>query len=122
MRNSSWLGLCVIAAVLPAELRAQPGKYAAAIVLPEIEMRSGPSWQFKPTGKLKKGEQVIVHHEDGGWVAIVPPPGAVSWVNHRFLGEFDPNASGKQNAVIMADKVEVRLGVDKAGPLDVTQV
>src|SRR5262249_36551381 len=32
------------------------------------------------------------------------------------------NATGKQNAVIMADKVEVRLGVDKAGPLDVTQV
>ena len=87
-----------------------------------MEMRAGPSWQFPATGKLKKDEQVIVHHEDGGWAAILPPAGAMSFVNHRFLGEFDPNATGKQNALVMADNVEVRIGSDKGLPLTVTQV
>src|SRR5258708_3781808 len=103
--------LCVTASA-----QAQPGKYSAAVVLPEIQMRAGGSWQFPATGKLKKGEQVIVHHEDGAWVAILPPPGTVSWVNHRFLGEFDPNGASKQNALVMADNVEVRLGQEKGGP------
>jgi hypothetical protein len=122
MRTVRWVGLLVAAAGLASPARAEPGKYTAAVVLPEIELRSGPSWQYKPTGKVRKGEQVIVHHEDGGWAAVVPLPGAVSFVNHRFLGEFDPNGSGKQNALVMADNVEVRVGVDKGGPLPVTQV
>ena len=120
MRTSRMLGL-LTAIFVPSVAMAQPGKYAAAVVLPEIQMRAGASWQFPATGKLKKGEQVIVHHEDGAWVAVLPPPGTVSWVNHRFLGEFDPNLSGKQNAMIMADGVEVRLGQEKGGPLGVTQ-
>jgi len=114
--------LALAITVAPGTVVAQPGKYSAAIVLPEIQMRAGGSWQFPPTGKLKKGEQVIVHHEDGGWVAILPPAGSVSWVNHRFLGEFDPNNSGKQNALVMADQVEARIGGEKNGPLAVAQV
>ncbi len=115
-------GLLLLVAALPSLAWAQAGKYSAAIVLPEIQMRSGASWQFPPTGKLRKGEQVIVHHEDGGWVAIVAPPGALSWVNHRFLGEFDPNGNGKQNALVMADNVEVRVGSENNSPLAVAQV
>jgi len=107
---------------LPAATHAQPGKYSASIILPEIQMRAGASWQFPATGKFKKGEQVIVHHEDGSWVAIIPPPGTVSWVNHRFLGEFDPNGTGKQNALVMAENVEVRVGSEKGTPLSVAQV
>jgi hypothetical protein len=121
MRTILVMGV-LAAIVLPSAAVAQPGKYAAAVVLPEIEMRAGTSWQFPSTGKLKKGEQVIIHHEDGAWVAILPPPGTVSWVNHRFLGEFDPNLSGEQNAIIMADNVEVRVGQEKGAPLGVTQV
>lgn len=121
MRLSRFLGL-LVSFGMPTAVIAEPGKYAAAVVLPEIQMRAGASWQFPATGKLKKGEQVIVHHEDGAWVAILPPPGTISWINHRFLGEFDPNLSTKQNAMIMADGVEVRVGQEKGGPLPVTQV
>lgn len=121
MRTLILLGMLTVLG-MPTETMAQPGKYAAAVVLPEIQMRAGGSWQFPPTGKLKKGEQVIVHHEDGAWVAVLPPPGTVSWVNHRFLGDFDPNLNGKQNAMIMADNVEVRVGQEKGTPLGVTQV
>lgn len=121
MRTLILLGTLTVLG-MPTETMAQPGKYAAAVVLPEIQMRAGGSWQFPPTGKLKKGEQVIVHHEDGAWVAVLPPPGTVSWVNHRFLGDFDPNLNGRQNAMIMADNVEVRVGQEKGAPLGVTQV
>lgn len=121
MRMIRSFGLLAVL-VLPLPSMAQPGKYAAAVVLPEIQMRAGGSWQFPATGKLKKGEQVIIHHEDGAWVAVLPPPGTVSWVNHRFLGDFDPNLGGRQNATIMADGVEIRIGSEKGGPLGVTQV
>jgi len=116
------IGLIVTILSVPAAALAQSGKYSAPVILDNIQLRAGASWQFPQTGKLKKGEQVIVHHEDGLWVAITPPPGTVSWVNHRFLGEFDPNVGGKQNALIMADNVEVRLGQEQPGPLAVTQV
>jgi hypothetical protein len=122
MRILLTIGLLLAVLWMPSSLHAQPGKYSAAIILDGIETRSGGSWQYLPTGKLKKGEQVIVHHEDGGWVAILPPAGAVSWVNHRFLGELDVNAQGKQNVLITADNTEVRLGSDKGLPLAVTQV
>lgn len=121
MRTISMLGL-MAAVVAPSIASAQPGRYSAPVILPEIQMRAGASWQYPATGKLKKGEQVVVHHEDGAWVAVLPPPGAVSWINHRFLGEFDPNLTGKQNALIMADAVEVRVGQEKGGPLTVAQV
>ncbi|MCE9531268.1 MAG: hypothetical protein K8T89_09125 [Planctomycetes bacterium] len=122
MRMFKVLCLMLAAACLTNVSYAQPGKYTAAVILPEIQMRSGASWQFPATGKLKKGEQVIVHHEDAGWAAIIPPAGTVSWINHRFLGEFDPNGTGKQNALVMADNVEVRVGSDKNTPLGVAQV
>ncbi len=120
MRIPLMMGLLAIA--WPAGAMAQPGKYSAVVILPEIELRAGPSWRFPAAGKLKKDEQVIVHHEDGLWAAILPPPGSQSWVNHRFLGEFDPHATVKQNALIMADNTEVRIGSDKGLPLTVTQV
>jgi len=122
MRLFQYTVLALAVLAMPGTLLAQPGKYSAAIVLPEIQTRAGGSWQFPPTGKLRKGEQVIVHHEDGGWVAILPPAGTVSWVNHRFLGEFDPNNPGKQNALVLADNVEARVGSEKNTPLPVAQV
>ena len=122
-----WIGggLVILLGLAPPALRAEPKTYPASVVVPDVEMRAGPSMQFPGAGKLRKGEQVFVHHEenDGRWLAVVPPPGSVSWVNHRFLGEFDPNGTGRQNAIIMADRVEVRVGGDRAvGPLPVKQV
>ena len=120
--RSVCLHLMIVVLACAAQAHAQVGKYTASVVLPEIQLRAGPSWQYPPTMILKKGEQVIIHHEDGTWVAVVPPPGSRSWINHRFLGEFDPNATGKQNATVLADHVEVRLGQDKGGPVPVTQI
>ncbi len=80
------------------------------ITLPVIEMRSGPTLKYPPAGKLHKGERINIHHEVDQWYAILPPPDSVSWVNHRFLGDFDPKSDRPQNAVIMKDQVIVRLG------------
>ena len=122
MRSMRIFGLILTVLVEPAWSNAQPGKSSATVQLKGIEMRAGPSWKMAKTGKLNEGEQVIVHHEDGLWVAILPPPSAVSWINHRFIGEFDPNSVGKQNALVMADNVEIRLGLENGGPSDVSQV
>jgi uncharacterized protein YraI len=122
MRTVRTIGLLLAMAWAPAAAQAQPGKYSATVIIDGMQMRAGGSWQFPATGKLKKGEQVIIAHEDGAWIAITPPLGSVSWVNHRFLGEFDANATGKQNALIMADGVEVRVGSDASAPLAASQV
>src|SRR5205807_1708880 len=93
-------------------------KWVAAVTINGVEVRSGPSWQHPATGSLRKGEQVLVFFEQDGWLAVQPPQGSVSWVNHLFLGDYDTAGRGRQNATIMKDDTEVRVGTDlQAGPL-----
>lgn len=117
------VGLLTLVAMGPARwVAAQPLLGVATIARPEVEVRAGPSERYPVVGRLRQGETVHIRGEEGAWVAIAPPRGAISWVNHRFLGEFDPNHKGRQNAVIMANRVEVRLGTTlAAGPLPVKQ-
>jgi hypothetical protein len=61
---------------------------------PTAEVRSGPSGEslFYVTNQLRKGDHVeIVKTEAGGWLAIKPPAGSVSWVNKRFLKPYERN-------------------------------
>jgi uncharacterized protein YraI len=67
---------------------AQVYPQEVSIVLPNVEVRSGPSAKFYATGELRQGERVIVVREckdDPGWLEIKPPPGSFSWVNAKHV-------------------------------------
>jgi hypothetical protein len=59
--------------------------YDSSVIVPEVEVRSGPSPQFYATAKLRQGTVVHVLEEKDGWVAITPPPGSFSWINGRLI-------------------------------------
>jgi hypothetical protein len=55
---------------------AQTFPAESAILLPEVEVRSGPSKTFFPTSKLKQNEKVVILRESKeapGWYEIKPP-------------------------------------------------
>ncbi len=116
-------GAILLILICATTIRAENGRFTAAVVLPKIQMRSGHSWQFPAVGELKKGEQVLVHHEEDNWVAIYPPPGSVSWIQARFLGRVDPNLA-RQNVEVVIDpsaQAEVHV-VSPASPKDVNRI
>jgi hypothetical protein len=88
-----------------AVARAEPPPYEAAIAVPEVEVRSGPSQQYYATSKLRQGDRVTVVREDHGWLAIKPPPGSFSWVNTLFLDD-EPGLT----RMVRGTDVEVRVG------------
>jgi uncharacterized protein YgiM (DUF1202 family) len=54
----------------------------------EVEVRSGPSKEFLPTLKLRRGDRVKVVQESTqqpGWIAIEPPAGSFSWINSKSV-------------------------------------
>ena len=60
------------------------------VVVPEAEVRAGPSEQFYVTTKLRAGARVeVVGQSDKypGWLAIKPPVGSFSWINGTFVHE-----------------------------------
>ncbi len=78
-----------------APLRAQAPTYPQelAIIVPKVEVRSGPSAQFPATTELRQGERVVVLREckeQPGWVEIKPPPGSFTWVNARDVQQHGP--------------------------------
>jgi hypothetical protein len=94
--------------VLAVTAHAQSGAYDATVTVPDVEVRSGPSADAKlyATGRLRQGDWVkVVKEADGGWLAIQPPPGSVSWVNSRFVQQTG------QSALILGDDVPARIGV-----------
>ena len=92
-------------------------------LLVDSPLRGAARSDATETGSLAKGAQVIVHHEEGDWLAVQPPRGSVSWISHLFLEFPDktPNAGFPKNAVVRSDG-DVKLAVGKAGqskPLDI---
>ena len=78
-----WMSGAVQAQTLPAEM---------AIIVPEVEVRSGPTKEYFPTSKLRQGERVQVLRESKdqpGWLAIKPPPGSFSWINAKYVKQVD---------------------------------
>jgi SH3-like domain-containing protein len=89
--------------------RGQNTPYEATVTSAEVEVRSGPSADPKmyPTSKLRQGDKVtVIKEEDGGWLAIKPPPGSFSWINTRFLELNNGQMSGR----VLGDEVPVRIG------------
>jgi len=83
----SALGMVVVAAV-PA--RAQTFPTELTIMVPEIEVRSGPTEKYYPTSKLRFGDRVTVIRQDAtqhDWLAIKPPAGSFSWIKADFVDQ-----------------------------------
>jgi hypothetical protein len=62
------------------------------IVLPRVDVRSGPSNEFYVTGELRQGETVTVVREvkgQPGWLEIRPPSGSFTWINAKRVKQVD---------------------------------
>jgi len=58
------------------------------IMVPEVEVRSGPSFNFYPTSMLRQNDSVRIVTETApqpDWVAIAPPAGSFSWINAKAV-------------------------------------
>lgn len=105
MRPVRYVGGLSLLLALAAAARGQTAPGEATISQAEVEVRSGPSQMFYPTGKLRRGDRVkVVREEEGGWLAISPPPGSFSWINARFL-----DRAGRQG-IVHGDEVPLRVG------------
>jgi uncharacterized protein YgiM (DUF1202 family) len=93
-----------LALTIGPSLQAQPAPYDAAIALPEVAVRSGPSPKFYVTSKLTRGERVRVLEDRGEWLAIAPPKGSFSWINSRLI-EKNGHA-----AIVLAPEAPTRVG------------
>jgi hypothetical protein len=104
-----------------AAASAQTAQQLGSVTAAEVVVRSAPKADAPDAGQLFRGTDVIVHHSEGDdWLAIQPPPGAISWINHKFI-EIAKDKGFPQNAVVHTDG-EVRIAAGKAGvnkPLDV---
>ena len=94
---------------LAAPLQAAPKvkfPYEATIEAEEVYVRSGSGKQYYPTGKLRRGDTVVVHRPDpGGWFMIAPPQGSFSWVLGKHVQKTAAN-----RGTITTNNVIVRVG------------
>jgi len=94
---------------LVAPLQAASGAkfpYEATIDAEAVYVRSGSGKQYYPTGKLRRGDKVVVHrHDPGGWFMIAPPAGSFSWV----LGKHVQKTAATRGT-ITTNNVIVRVG------------
>lgn len=63
------------------------------VMVNDVQVRSGPSTDFYPTGTLNQGDRVEVvgKAENPGWLKIKPPAGTVSWVNALAIKQTTPS-------------------------------
>lgn len=119
MRPLLLSAFALVGAALPVS--AQTAQQLGSVTAAEITVRSAPKADAPDAGQLFRGTDVIVHHAEGDeWLAIQPPPGTISWINHKFV-EVAKDKGFPQNAVVHTDG-EVRIAAGKAGvnkPLDV---
>src|SRR5437879_2647368 len=91
MRSALLAGL--VLAAIPAVAAAQTQPYFAVVSDSEVLLRAGPSDKYPETGMLKRGAQVVVDHEEAGWLAIQAPKGSISWVQYSYV-DFDERRPG----------------------------
>ncbi len=101
--------LTLAVALLASRAQAAPHvkfPYETTVEVDETYVRSGSSTRYYPTGKLRRGESVIVHrHDPGGWFMIAPPPGSFSWVKAQYVEK-----TGGDRGVITKNSVVARVG------------
>lgn len=103
----------------PAAAQVRTFPYQAAIEVGEVDVRSGPGEKYYyATGKLHKGDQVVVHrHDPGGWYMISPPTGSFSYIRAEYV-----QPTGNNRGEITENNVVVRVGSQLSEVRDVEQV
>lgn len=101
------LALCLLGLGLPcADAQDRKFPYEAVVDVDEELVRCGPGPKYYPTGRLKRGDKVMVHrHDPGGWSMIAPPAGSFSWVLAEYVQRL---ASGK--GALTANNVVAHVG------------
>lgn len=82
-------GLCGVGPAL-----AQSYPQEMSIVVPKVEVRSGPSQKFYATSELYQNDRIIVVGEckdQPGWLEIKPPPGSFSWIDAKHVKQANPH-------------------------------
>jgi len=97
--------------------RAESLRKTAVVEVDGVEVLAGHAFNFPKVGQLKKGDTVIVvREEDTGFLAILPPASAVSWIKQIHLGKVEGLQAGKANVPVAVEGAEVVAGSDKDHP------
>lgn len=99
-------------AFVPVAGLAQSGPYHAVVLDPEVKLRAGPSDRYPEVTLLKKGDTVIVHDEENGWLAVQDPPQivrSISWVRTQVVN-FDRTKPIPQLVVVDETGATLRAG------------
>lgn len=104
MHATRLLGTALMSLVLALPAWGQAPNLAT-VVLPEVDVRSGPTLQYYVTSKLLRGQQVEVVREQAGFLAIKPPPGSFDLIDARNV----QTGSGSFASVIV-DDADVLIG------------
>ena len=95
-RNVCWgvVALILFSGRSQAQPGANPPNYPAemSVIVPEVEVRSGPTKDYYPTSKMHYGDRVTVLNDckdQPDWVAIRPPAGSFSWIRAKYVKQVD---------------------------------
>lgn len=116
MRRTALAPTVLLLVTAPAV--AQPVQSLARVRVGSAAVYSGPGEQMPKCGTVEMGYVVVVDHPEGGdWLAVQPPVGSLSWINHVHLQLHAP-AEGRPaypaNAVVHSDG-EVKLAAGQYG-------
>ena len=104
MLLSSFFLPMMLALLAPGTLDGSRG--TGVVSAETIDVASEPDEGAFVTGKLKRGDPVtIVSRLESGWLAIEPPEGSFSWVDHDAIEEL-----GGGRARVVAARAGVRPG------------
>jgi hypothetical protein len=98
--------------LIPALAYGQSGPYHAVVVDPEVKLRAGPSDKYPETTLVRKGDALIVHDEENGWLAVQDPPQivrSISWVRTQVVN-FDKTRPIPQLVVVDETGALLRAG------------
>lgn len=102
--------LVLLLLLVPA---ARAEQYLATVGPGGATLRSGPGDKMPDTGTLPAGTTVIVHHEEGDYLAVQPPRGSLAWVPFGLVDGIDPNRPFPQNGVVFNDGRPVTLAAGR---------
>lgn len=92
MRGVSWVLVLAGGLALGQDAQAQTLPAEMVVVVPQVEVRSGPTKEYYATSVLRQGDRVLAlrqSKDQPGWLAIKPPTGSFSWVNGKNVKLID---------------------------------
>ena len=73
------VGLVAVLVLWGSRAVVHSGQAEAVVVVPGVELRSGPGASFAARATLPAGAEVATAETRGAWVQVMLPDGAVGW-------------------------------------------